>query len=241
MERFYWIKYAIKIIDRYGKISDEDFEKRVSDLIGDKTTELSNILKERNTNEFESYEEIKYLEKLMTKLSESDITVNIDPFLTRGFDYYTGMVFEVYDTNPENNRSIFGGGRYDNLLEIFDAEKIPAVGFGMGDVPVRNFLEVRDLIPEYISTTNLTLCTLQKENISYAQNLASKLRADGVNVSINLSDKKVGDQIKIADKQGIPYVICIGEEEEKSGKFKLKELETGEEKEVSEDEIKSCI
>jgi histidyl-tRNA synthetase len=167
----------VKVIDRYGKISDEDFEKRARDIIGDKTLELLDILKKNDINEFDDYEEIKYLEELKNKL---DITVTIDPFLTRGFDYYTGIVFEVYDTNPENNRSVFGGGRYDNILEIFDAEKVPAIGFGMGDVPVKNFLEVRGLIPEYVSTTDLMLCTLSKDNIPFAQGLANKLRSEGL-------------------------------------------------------------
>ena len=136
---------------------------------------------------------------------------------------------------------MFGGGRYDNLLEIFDAEKIPAVGFGMGDVPVRNFLEVRNLIPEYVSTTNLMLCALSKENTKYAQDLATRLREQGLNVAVDLSNKKIGDQIKIADKQNIPFVICIGTDEEKTGKFKLKKLKTGNEEEVSEEEIKKLI
>ncbi|MFQ5662130.1 MAG: histidine--tRNA ligase [Candidatus Paceibacteria bacterium] len=229
----------VKMIDRCGKISDEDFEKKVSDVIGkDRASKLLKMLKEQNTQEFEKYDEIKYLEELKNKLG---FEITIDPFLTRGFDYYTGMVFEVYDTNPENNRSVFGGGRYDNLLEVFGEEKIPAVGFGMGDVPVKNFLEVRDLIPEYVSTTDLAICTLAEENMRYAQELANKLRAEGLNIAVDLSDKKVGDQIKIADKQGVPYVICIGEEEEKSGQFKLKELKTGNEKEVSADEIKNII
>jgi histidyl-tRNA synthetase len=228
----------VKVIDRYGKISDEDFEKRARDIIGDKTLELLDILKKNDINEFDDYEEIKYLEELKNKL---DITVTIDPFLTRGFDYYTGIVFEVYDTNPENNRSVFGGGRYDNILEIFDAEKVPAIGFGMGDVPVKNFLEVRGLIPEYVSTTDLMLCTLSKDNIPFAQGLANKLRSEGLNVAVNLTDKKIEKQLKTADKQSIPFVICIGEEEEKTGKFKLKELKTSEEKEVTEEEIKDLI
>lgn len=229
------INTLIKIIDRYSKISNEDFEKRTKEILGGKTSELLDILKKRNISEFNNYKEIEYLSELKNKLK---IEITIDPFLTRGFDYYTGVVFEVYDTNPENNRSMFGGGRYDNLLEIFGAEKVPAVGFGMGDVPVKNFLEVRNLIPEYISTANLMLCTLAEENMQYAQKLASKLRVDGVNVAVDLSNKKVGDQIKLADKKNIPFVICIGEEEEKSGKFKLKELKTSEENEVNENEIK---
>jgi histidyl-tRNA synthetase len=65
----------------------------------------------------------------------------------RGFDYYTGIVFEVFDTHPENNRSVFGGGRYDDLLDIFGKRKIPAFGFGAGDVTARDFLETNSFGP----------------------------------------------------------------------------------------------
>lgn len=70
-----------------------------------------------------------------------------DPSLARGQTYYTGMVFEIFDTNKENARSIAGGGRYDNLLEIFEIEPIPAVGFGMGDITIQDFLETHKLKP----------------------------------------------------------------------------------------------
>ncbi|MEX2013455.1 MAG: ATP phosphoribosyltransferase regulatory subunit [Parcubacteria group bacterium] len=70
-----------------------------------------------------------------------------DPTLARGQTYYTGMVFEIFDTNKKNARSIAGGGRYDNLLEMFEVEPIPAVGFGMGDITLRDFLETHKLGP----------------------------------------------------------------------------------------------
>ena len=73
------------------------------------------------------------------------LNAKLDSSLMRGFDYYTDMVFEVFDTNPENRRSLFGGGRYDNLLEMFGVEPVPTVGFGMGDVTIRDFLETHNL------------------------------------------------------------------------------------------------
>jgi len=78
-----------------------------------------------------------------------DVVPNLvyDGTLARGQAYYTGMVFEIFDTNPENNRSVAGGGRYDNLLELFDAEPISAVGFGMGDIMLREFLDTHKLLP----------------------------------------------------------------------------------------------
>jgi len=78
-----------------------------------------------------------------------DIAPNVvsDPSLARGQTYYTGMVFEIFDTNTENPRAIAGGGRYDNLLELFDVETAPAVGFAMGDITLRDFLETHKLGP----------------------------------------------------------------------------------------------
>ncbi|MDO8565122.1 MAG: ATP phosphoribosyltransferase regulatory subunit [bacterium] len=78
-----------------------------------------------------------------------DVAPNVafDTEFVRGQSYYTGMVFEVFDTNPDNNRSIAGGGRYDNLLELFGVEPIPAVGFAMGDITLRDFLETHKLGP----------------------------------------------------------------------------------------------
>lgn len=83
-----------------------------------------------------------------------DVAPNLvsDPTLARGQTYYTGMVFEIFDTNKENGRSIAGGGRYDDLLEIFDVEPIPAVGFGWGDITTQDFLETHKLGP-YASRT----------------------------------------------------------------------------------------
>lgn len=84
--------------------------------------------------------------ELQKRLTDKKINnVEFDENVVRGFDYYTGMVFEVFDTHAENRRSLFGGGRYDNLLEIFGVEPIPTVGFGMGDVTIRDFLETHRL------------------------------------------------------------------------------------------------
>jgi histidyl-tRNA synthetase len=76
-----------------------------------------------------------------------DIAPNLvsDPTLARGQAYYTGMVFEIFDTNKENGRSLAGGGRYDNLLELFGVEPVPAVGFAVGDITIRDFLETHGL------------------------------------------------------------------------------------------------
>lgn len=117
------------LIDRKGKMSEEE---RIAEL------------KSRGVD-FEIKESSDAAE-ILRRLSEKEIkNAEFDANIVRGFDYYTGMVFEVFDTHADNRRSFFGGGRYDNLLEMFGAEPVPTVGFGMGDVTMRDFLETHGL------------------------------------------------------------------------------------------------
>lgn len=91
-----------------------------------------------------------------------------DPSIVRGFAYYSGVVFEVFDTHPDNNRALFGGGRYDNLTALFDDEPITGVGFGMGDVTMHDFLSVRGLLPTYTPPTKLYIAVADKELVPHA-------------------------------------------------------------------------
>lgn len=86
------------------------------------------------------------LEAFVSKLEQAGIkNTRIDDNLVRGQAYYTGIVFEIFDTHSDNNRALCGGGRYDNLLELFDVDLVPIVGFGMGDITIRDFLETHGL------------------------------------------------------------------------------------------------
>ena len=245
------IAYKIsKLIDKKDKLSSEDFDAGVKELLNNKTAEFLTLINSQNFEQFisrlpktlEVSEKVEEIKNVIAQLEKLGITnVIFDQSLMRGFDYYTGIVFEVYDNNPENRRSVFGGGRYDDLLAIFGGEKTPAFGFGAGDVIIRDILETYGLMPEYKSKTNLYICTLNKDYQEYANELAQTLREAGVNVTVDLTGKKVGDQIKSADKQKIPYIICIGEDEVKKGEFKLKNLKSGEEKIVTEDTLASNL
>ena len=233
-----------KLIDRKNKIEKENFEKGCGEILENKTQDFLALLNSVNIDDFEKIDlgVVREIKTLTEKLKAQEIkNIVFDPSLVRGFDYYTGSVFEFFDTNPDNNRALSGGGRYDDLLDIFGSEKVPAVGFGMGDVTARDFLESRGLLPEYQSETNLYICVLGSEYFNYADRLAIQLREKGLNVAVDYSAKKVGDQIAVASKKSIPFVICVGENEVKGGKFKLKNLETGEEKEVGTKEIMEMI
>ena len=224
-----------KIFDRKNKIDQKEFKKQLNEILNKKTvTELLKIT--------ENTKMPKSISKLTEKLNKIGITnIKFDLFLMRGLDYYTGIVFEVYDTNPKNNRAMFGGGRYDNLLEIFGEEKIPVVGFGMGDLTAFEFLKSRNLIPEYKPKTNLYLCILDKKYQNFTDNLAEELRNQNIKVAIDYSYKKIDKQLKTASKKKIPFVICIGENEVKNDKFILKKMIDGKEFEIERGEIKEII
>lgn len=178
------------------------------------------------------------ISKMLAEFKKAGIgNIVYDPSIVRGFDYYTGTVFEVYDTDPQNKRALFGGGRYDNLLSLFGDEKIPAVGFGMGDVTLRDFLEVRGLIPQFTSTARVYIAVTEPELALDAQTLAGELRRAGINAAIDFGDKKLGDQIKTADKQRIPYLIVVGRDELASREFAVKELATHQETKTSRKEL----
>jgi histidyl-tRNA synthetase len=185
---------------------------------------------------------LKEIREVIAGLERLGITnARFDQTLMRGFDYYTGIVFEVYDLNPANRRSVFGGGRYDDLLSLFGNDKVPAVGFGAGDVIARDLMGTYGTLPKNETAADLALCVVGEQNTPFALDLAQSFRNKGIRVVIDLSNKKVGDQIKSSDKRGIPRIICIGDEEVKNGKLRMKVLASGEEVMGSEEEIVNIL
>lgn len=209
-----------RLLDRRAKI--DDFEKELTALISHEEKAVKLI------EEIENITSTAYLEELRIALEHMGVhNMVVDTSITRGFDYYTGMVFEVFDTHEGNRRSLFGGGRYDNLLSMFGGDPIPAVGFGMGDVTARDFLEAHNLLPEYAPATELMICIVDKESTAHAIQVAQSLRREDVTVAINFSGKRIGDQIRQADKMKIPFVIAIGEKERIDGRYTVKNLSSG--------------
>lgn len=169
----------------------------------------------------------KELERLMGILKSARITnVHFDLTVMRGFDYYTGIVFEIFDKNPENNRSMMGGGRYDGLVGLFGVEPVPTVGFGWGDVTMQNFLEGHDLMPKLRPETDAYII-LVGDVYEAAQGIIADMRAMGLSVAVDFTGRKMDKQLKTAVKKGIPYAIFIGERELKEELFEIRNLATG--------------
>ncbi len=210
-------KKLLRLIDKKDKINN--FGEEAEKIIG---------------TQFNYTPDISHtLQKLIESLNNLGINnVVFDPLLVRGFDYYTGVVFEIFDTNPENKRAIFGGGRYDKLFEIFDQIPMPAVGFGMGDVTIKDVLEIRNLLPKYIPSAKLYIGNIDPQLLADVQKIAQEIRQNGTNTYFDFTDRKLKNKIERAVKQGYRFFAAIGENEIKSKKIIIKDLETGKEKKV---------
>lgn len=254
------IALAYNVLKAFGA-KDEDFEIRVNDRVwlrdqlakyalDENQTRAMMVLidrKEKITNfdeeaekiagqkvslEFNSNDQNIRLINVVTSLRELGIhNVVVSPSTVRGFNYYTGTIFEIFDTDPKNNRSLIGGGRYDNLTTLFGGDPVSGIGFGMGDVTMRDFLETHGLLPKNIHVTAPTLIIVPTDvslNIE-SEKIAQAFRAQCISTSVDLSDKKIGKKLSSASDAGATYVLVVGDDEIKNGTYTLKELATKEE------------
>ncbi len=233
-----------KIIDKKEKIDAGLYRESILAVHPEAGEKLLDLLSstEKLLESLGDRSEVKELLYLIENLIGAGIdNVVFEPTLMRGFDYYTGIVFEVFDTHPDNKRSLFGGGRYDDLLAIFDKDKIPAFGFGMGDVTIADFLAVHNLMPAYTNDSHIFIATINQDVLPEAKKIARTLRSMQYNVVVNLTNKKIGDQIKLADRMHIPYVITVGEEEIQTAVFPIKHLGTKEEHKIKIEDISTVV
>jgi histidyl-tRNA synthetase len=234
----------VRLMDKRNKMKANEYAAKLRELLGDV---LSNVVLKQYTPETirrliqETASGAGFLDLLETLELRGIPNIVHDPGMVRGFDYYTGMIFEVFDANPENPRSLFGGGRYDELFGLFGDEQIPAVGFGMGDVRIRDFLASHKLLPEYISSTDVYLAVADTDSTVFAQGLAQRLRRRGVMVAVDITGRKLADQLKTASKKSIPFALIVGTNEQKTGKFPLKNLATKTQTELDEKNIADAV
>lgn len=220
----------IRLLDKKNKISTDEYDSLLSDITpkGDPLVALDehpDVLVQ---------EEYQKIQEILKKLSLRGVTNAVfDPSITRGFDYYTGLVFEIFDTHPDNPRALFGGGRYDNLIGLFGGEQIPAIGFALGDVTLIDFLATHNLLPRRNTGAEVYIGVLE-DNISLAQEFAERLRSEGISVLVGTPGRSLGKQIQEADKRHIPFFIAYGETEATSGTVLIKSLREENEERIDE-------
>lgn len=240
-----------KLIDRMEKMPYAEFVAEIDAMFTPSQREagtsekLLDILKASQVSDLpeqvQQSEPAQSLARLLKLLDDSAITnATFDPAIMRGFDYYTGIVFEVNDTDPENNRAVMGGGRYDGLVGLFGVQPVPTVGFGWGDVTLQNFLESHQLLPKLPHETDVYVAIMGNV-YDKAQKMLNTLREEGLNVAVDATDRKVASKIKAAVKKDIPYILFVGEQELENGQFNLKNLRTEQEQTLSPERIVSTV
>ena len=240
-----------KLIDRMHKMPRHEFVADVDAMLSPSQREaglgekllatLACTDLDQLPDALKSHPSTAELKRLIALLEESGVTnAEFDITIMRGFDYYTDVVFEMVDADPENNRSMFGGGRYDGLVGLFGVEPVPTVGFGLGDVTLANFLESHKLLPAPHTETDAYV-VLIGELYYGAQKMLSQLREEGVRIAVDISGRKPAQQIKSAEKKGISYVVFVGDQELQSERYKLKNIVTGEEQELSLERLISTV
>lgn len=242
------VQEIVRLVDKVNKMSAEQFAEKLDVITEDRSISGSivNLLAVTKLEDLPAeLQELKSVKDSYALLqSARAIGINnivFDITLMRGFDYYTDIVFEVFDTNPENNRSMFGGGRYDGLVAQFGVDTVPTVGFGMGDVTFMNFLEAHKLLPKLKTTNDVSIIIRDEQSVPGARQAASELREMGVNVAVDYSGRKLDKQMKMAEKSGVRYIVFVGNEEIESSVYTIRDTITAKEQKHSLQRIVSIV
>lgn len=240
-----------KLFDKKNKMSAEDFRTKAIDIFGpEKAREglkkLSAIIDTKDISELpkdiQNHPAFQDIQKLFDSLGETGIqSAQFDISLMRGLDYYNGMVFEVFDNHPDNNRAMFGGGRYDGLTTLFGGDNVPVVGFAPGATTTELFLRSHSLLPEICSKTDVYMIVIGEEALNGAKKLAKKLRAENLNVEVDMTLRKTEKQIKTALKKHIPYLLFVGEQELRDEQFTLKNVTSQKEDRLSFERVVTTV
>ncbi len=237
------------VLDKSDKMEEEEFEKFVRDTFQNEFI-IQSIYKLRDADdldellenfedipdafyECQGYRDLKSLEELIQD-AKIQKYCSFSSGIVRGLDYYTGTVFEVFDTGKENIRAIFGGGRYDDLLSIFSDKQISGIGFGMGVLMLELFLRTYNLIPNNIEDPDYSdviyIATIDRKVAPYVFNLARNIRDKKISCLIDYKFDNLGNQLSKANDLGVGITLIIGPNEMEENKVTIKDM-------VSEEQI----
>jgi histidyl-tRNA synthetase len=244
------LEQALRIIDKIRKGNRDELRKefkaiKIKDSTIDdlfefisvngpppKVLEGLNALNLREENAKMGVNELGILADALTSFGRSSSCI-YDLSIVRGIGYYDGIVFEAYDRGGEDVGSIFGGGRYDKLCKIYGKRDIPATGVAGGIERLMISLERASLFPKMRQTAKVFIATVQEEMRAESIKLAQSLRDKGISTETDLKARNLSKQLEYANSALIPYVIVIGPQEVKSRVFKIKNMATRTEVEVS--------
>ncbi|NKQ58927.1 histidine--tRNA ligase [Amycolatopsis sp. K13G38] len=226
---------VFSLVDRWEKYDRDTLAKQAEEIgLADKQFgKLGDVLGAGTALLDELPAAVKEASNLVTVLgTEAAGLIRFDPMIVRGLAYYTSTVFEVFDTSPENNRALFGGGRYSDLAGMFTSQQIPGIGFGMGDVTLMDFLATHELTPKPRSEVDVVVVPVSAELAGAARKVATELRGAGLRTSTPLELRKLGKELSRADKAGARAVVIVGQEDWDAGNVTVRSLGTREQQTV---------
>lgn len=242
---------AMKVVDDKEKLSTEEFledledrgltreeAEQVDELTDISGPILENIEELRENAPEEVQERVDRMESLGEALESYGVADMcwFDLSIVRGLAYYTGLVFEAFDSEGEL-RALFGGGRYDELVGTFGDREVPAVGFAFGYSPVIELLKKEDRYPLKSVETDVYVLSVSKSVRDVALDYATKLREKGLYVETDLASRGFGSQLGYADDMNAKRVLIVGERDLENDEVTMKHMDSGEEENIGKDEV----
>jgi len=251
---------ALRIIDKLEKIGNEEVIRELVNL-GLKEEDAAKLIElisisgsneeiliklqeiDINVEKFgEGVRELIEVVKMAYKFGVPEESLQIDLSIARGLGYYTGTVYETKMKNEEISGSVCSGGRYDNLAENFTDRKLPGVGISIGLTRLFSQLKSAGLIKEEsVSVSRVAVVPMEGARMDFSLNAARLLREAGIKTEIYTEDTKLKKKLSYVNKLGIPYLVLVGEDEERQGKVSLKKMQTGEQWLMTVEEVISMI
>jgi histidyl-tRNA synthetase len=231
---------AIRAVDKREKVDDDEYVDLLTDaglsvsqvrqfdkLLETPEEDLDELIEFAGTDRVEAA--VENLKNVLKAAADFGVREYCTLSLTtaRGLDYYTGVVFECFDSTGEVSRSVFGGGRYDDLIEGFGGQPTPAVGFAPGYATLSLLCQRAGVWPEEALTTDYYVLQIG-DTREVAARIANDLRKQGHIVESDISDRSFGAQMEYADSINAETVVIVGERDLEDGEVTLKKMESGE-------------
>ena len=233
---------VFRLIDRKDKLSENDWEAYGAD-IGLKPVQLKGI--QELLGSMDLWKGSQELDRFFTAVSALGVDEYIEysPRIIRGLDYYTGTVFEALALSTDVRRSIAGGGRYDDLMADVGGDPLPGVGYAMGDMVITVVLEELGLLPadRDSSPAKVLVTVFDESTVQDSFQLSAELRQEGIFTTSYPTPDKLGKQFRHADRIGAKLAIVLGPDEIKKGEIAIKDLESGEQKNLPKDQAIDAI
>ncbi|MFB6174864.1 MAG: histidine--tRNA ligase, partial [Candidatus Nanohalobium sp.] len=242
---------AMKVIDDKEKLSTEEFledlqdrglteeeAEQVDELTDISGPILDNIEELREKAPEEVQESVDRMESLGEALESYGVAqmCEFDLSIVRGLAYYTGLVFEAFDSEGEL-RALFGGGRYDELVGVFGDREVPAVGFAFGYSPTIELLRKEERYPLKEVETDVYVLSVSEPVRDVALDYATTLRQEGLSVETDLTGRSFGQQLGYADDMNAKRVLIVGERDLENDEVTMKHMDSGEEENIGKDEV----